>query len=225
MIRVAVVASLLWALPGLASAAVDVRHQGTKVSVHVQAAPLPEVLDRLSKELGMKVVYEGPRPQGLVNASVDDRTPAEAVLTVLEGLGLNFMARMDATGTRVEQLVIAGTASAAPATSVAAAAPSRATSGVAEDDEEDEDEEPAEDAKPERPRPGMLAPRGRPAVTNAPDTPPGASVPAASPSLPTISLPSYPTSPFAPAGPAPPTVVLPPPSQPVEESDDDPTLQ
>lgn len=221
MTRVVVLALGLLAAPSLASAAVEVRRQGTRVSVHVQSAALPEVLERLSKELGMKVVYEGARPQTLVNATIDDRTPAEAVLSVLEGLGLNFLARMDVTGSRVEHLVIAGTAGSG---ATAAAAPSlpRPSAAVIEDsgDEEDpEQEEPApEDTKVERLRPGAVVgnrPRPLPAPGEAP----------AGTSLPTISLPSYPVSPFAPAPPAPPTVVMPPAPEPVEEPDDDSVLQ
>ncbi len=217
MARTAVFALVLVSVPGLASASVEVRQQGAKVSVHAQAAALPEVLERLAKATGMKVVYEGARPQTLVNASLDDRTPAEAVLTVLEGLGLNFLARMDVTGSRVEHLVIAGVASASPAATPAAAA-ARATPVVAEEDGEEE-EEPAEEAKPEPPRPAgmMLGARPRP-LPGQTETPAN--------SVPAVNLPTYPTSPFAPQGPAPPTVVLPqPPPDPVEEPEDDGSLQ
>ena len=43
-----------------------------------------QVLDRLARQTGMKVVYEGPAPRQLVTVSLKGRTPAEAVLSVLE---------------------------------------------------------------------------------------------------------------------------------------------
>lgn len=220
MTRAAALAIVALAVPGLAHASVEVQQHGARVSVHAQSAALPEVLDRLSKATGMKVVYEGARPQTLVNASLDDRTPAEAVLTVLEGLGLNFLARMDVTGSRVEHLVIAGAAGAA-ATAPASAAPVRPAAAVPDDDEEEDSEEAVEVPKPEPPRPGMMLgarPRPLPATPEAPA--PANSGPAA-------GSPAYPTfSPFAPTVPAPPTVVLPqPPPDPVEEPEDDGSLQ
>ena len=44
-----------------------------------------------------------------------DRTPAEAVLGVLEGLGLNYALVLDATGTEVETLMIVGAGARAAA--------------------------------------------------------------------------------------------------------------
>jgi hypothetical protein len=41
---------------------------------------------------------------------MEGRTPAEAVYGILEGLGLNYALLMDATGTRVQTLMITGAA-------------------------------------------------------------------------------------------------------------------
>jgi hypothetical protein len=60
----------------------------------------------------MKVVYEGAPPRVLVNASIERRTAAQAVLSVLEGLGLNYAASLDATGTKVQMLMMSGAAPA-----------------------------------------------------------------------------------------------------------------
>ena len=88
------------------------------------AAPLGDVLDRLARQTGMKVVYEGPAPRHPVTLSIQGRTPAEAVLSVLEGSGVNFALVGDATGAGVLSLLVAG---AAPASAPASAAPSAAT--------------------------------------------------------------------------------------------------
>jgi hypothetical protein len=96
---------LVLAIP--ASADVKVRGSGPgQFDVHAAAAPLSEVLEKLAAETGMKVVYDGPAPRSLVNLDLSGRTPAQAVLGVLEGLGLNYALRLDATGDRVETLIL-----------------------------------------------------------------------------------------------------------------------
>jgi hypothetical protein len=105
------VAALLLAA-GTASAGVEVRAQGELVDVRSTATPVSEVLDRLGRELGMKVVYESAPPRQALTLSLEGRTPAEAVVGILEGLGLNYALVMDATGTRVKTLMITGAASA-----------------------------------------------------------------------------------------------------------------
>ena len=208
------VALLLVLGPRLASASVEVSHQGARVSVQAEAAPLSEVLDRLSRELGMKVVYEGGAPRNLVNASLVNRTPAEAVLSVLEGLGLDYLARMDATGARIEHLVIVrpvATASASvPDTAAARPRP------VARDEEAVDEEDvpltskPSRQARPPAPNPGLQT-QDRPNAT--PAGPPPA--PAANPPM------TYPVSPFAPAAPVPPMLAPPPPASPSEDTGDE----
>ena len=48
-------------------AEIDVRATaGGRVSLKVNAAPLSEVLDRLARQTGMKVVYDGAPPRALV---------------------------------------------------------------------------------------------------------------------------------------------------------------
>jgi hypothetical protein len=108
------------ALVGLALAAapaaaeVAVRVSGGQVELTATAAPLADVLDRLARQTGMKVVYEGPAPRQLVTLSLHGRTPAETVLALFEGLGLNFALVADPSGARVQTLVVAGTAAASP---------------------------------------------------------------------------------------------------------------
>ena len=68
----------------------------------------------------MKVVYEGPAPRQLVTLSLHGRTPTETVLSVFEGLGVNFALVADPSGARVQTLVVAGTATASSSPSSAA---------------------------------------------------------------------------------------------------------
>lgn len=102
----------------------DVDVRGTtagRVSVHVNAAPLSEVLDRLARQTGMKVVYDGPPPRAVVRGrQVEDATVADAVADVLEGLGVSYALRLDATGRKVDTLLVLGavrTSSSPPSSS------------------------------------------------------------------------------------------------------------
>lgn len=208
---------LFW--PRLAFASVEVSQDGERVSVRAEAAPLSEVLDSLSRQLGIKVVYEGAPPRNPVNASLVNRTQGEAVLSVLEGLGLNYLARMDVTGTRVEHLVIAAasapTAGGAPPPAPASAPPRLPP--VVRDEEPDPDDEAAPEVVPPQ-RPGP-----RPLVGSRPQAPQatGGNLQGspASRGVPVGNAPvNYPVSPFAPAAPAPPSVIAAPPTQPVEET-------
>ena len=93
-------------LPRSASAAVEVQVEGDgRVSVRADA-PASEVLDRLAARTGMKIVYEGAAPRVHVMVAFERRTPAEAVLMILEGLGVDHLMRLDATGKRPEMLML-----------------------------------------------------------------------------------------------------------------------
>jgi hypothetical protein len=105
-----------------ASAEVVVRVSEGRVDLTATAAPLADVLDRLARQTGMKVVYEGPAPRQLVTLSLHGRTPAETVLAVFEGLGLNYAMVADSTGAGVQTLMVAGASSPTTASSSAAAA-------------------------------------------------------------------------------------------------------
>jgi hypothetical protein len=113
----------LAAVPAPATAEVAVRVSGGHVDLTATAAPLADVLDRLARQTGMKVVYEGPAPRQLVTLSLHGRTPTETVLSVLEGLGVNFALIADPSGAHVQTLVVAGTATASSSPSAAAVRP------------------------------------------------------------------------------------------------------
>jgi hypothetical protein len=120
----ALATSFLLLAPGLGRAAVEVRVAGQAVDVLASNAPLTEVLDRLSRQTQMKVVYEGTPPRQTVSLDLRGRTPVEAVVAALEGQGVNYAMSMDETGTRVQTLLVTGTA--------ASSAPARAAGGTAE---------------------------------------------------------------------------------------------
>src|SRR5262245_9846339 len=100
-------------------AEVAVRAAGGRVDVTANAAPLADVLDRLARQTGMKVVYEGPAPRQLVTVSLLGRSPAEAVHDLLEGQGLNYALVGDSSGMGVQTLLMTGQATAVASSSSA----------------------------------------------------------------------------------------------------------
>ena len=163
---------------GHGAAQTEVRRSGDKVDLRANASAVSEVLDRLARETGMKVSYDGPPPRARVSVTLTGVTPAQAVLSVLEGQGLNYAMRMDPTGTRVDTLLLVSTGGGpAPA-----AAPARAPVGPRqierEPDPEPEEEAPPETApapeerRPGFPFPGFPGPPSGPAVPLTLPTPP-----------------------------------------------------
>jgi hypothetical protein len=184
----------------VAGAEVVVRVTDERVDVDATAAPLAEVLDRLARQTGMEIVYEGAPPRQRITLALQGRSPAEAVQGILEGQGLNYALVADPTGTRVQTLLLAGPVGKGTTTPGPARTPPRIRRPVmppgAGPDfvdpgfEDMEDEEPFED--PELEEPGLddqLPPEG---AAGAP--PPGAGV---------LPFPGgqqqvYPASPFTP---------------------------
>jgi hypothetical protein len=164
------------------AAQTEVRRVGDKLDVRATAAPVSEVLDRIARETGMKVTYDGAPPRARVSVSLTGVTPAQAVLSVLEGQGLNYALRMDPRAVRVETLLmVAGTGAVGAG---AGPAPMRPQPGprvierepdVTETDEEPPSEAPVptpEERKPfPFPFPGGPPPTG-PAMPLALPTPP-----------------------------------------------------
>ena len=188
-----------------------------QVELVARAAPLNEVLDRLGRQIGMKVVYEGGSPRQLVTLSLQGRTPAETVLALLEGQGLNYALLGDPTGAGAQTLLVTGSA---PSTGTSApAATSRTTPGAAlrrpnapppgssPDAVDGEEEDPEEDEPFDQPvepqvatpdaaaagQPGQAAPSTQADPTGVPV--PGPRGPNAQPQVPTNP---FPVSPFAP---------------------------
>ena len=105
----AALTALAISTPGMA--AVQVQVSGESVDIQATNAPLAEILDRLSRQTRMKIVYEGAPPRQMISLDLRGRTPVEAVVAALEGQGVNYALAMDATGTRVETLLVSGVAS------------------------------------------------------------------------------------------------------------------
>ena len=137
---------------------VDVRSTAAGlVSVRVTAAPLSDVLDRLARQTGMKVVYDGAPPRAVVRGrQVEDVTVADAVADVLEGLGVSYALRLDATGLKVDTLLVLGTVKASLSSPSASPAPRPAVPPVrlpgfgnvpVPPPDEDADDEPSERAE------------------------------------------------------------------------------
>ena len=177
--RAVLALSAFLAAAASASAEVQIRVTNGRVDLQAAQAPLSEVLDRLAKQTGMKVTYDGPPQRMAVNLTLKDRTPAQAVLGVLDGLGLNYALRMDLTGTRVETLLIAGSAAtttggpAAPTPQTGAFRPPGIPAQVEEDtasaDEDATDADTPVDADTPQ------APGGQPGaepIPNVPNAPP-----------------------------------------------------
>jgi hypothetical protein len=93
-----------------------VQAEGGRVTVRARLVPLKEVLERISLETGVEVVYNGPEPSPLVTVALEDQPEREALPRLLEGLGLNHALQMDASGNRVEILIINEAFGSGPAT-------------------------------------------------------------------------------------------------------------
>ena len=226
-----------------ATAEVAVRVAGGHVDLTATAAPLADVLDRLARQTGMKVVYEGPAPRQLVTLSLHGRTPTETVLSVLEGLGVNFALVADPSGARVHTLVVAGTATASSSPSSAAAGrsasppsarrpfgpPPGMNPGTVDPAFEEVDEEPTADEEAfaglalgaEVADPNGVPVPPDPALANPAAQ--GPSVPPPGAGIPTQPMPGFSSSPFTPQPqpfPPPPAAgsAAPPGSPPPEES-------
>jgi hypothetical protein len=117
MIRYLLILLLLLPAPQT-SPDLTVQAQDGRVTVLARAVPLKEVLDRISRETGLEVFYEGPEPSPLITVTIKDRPEREALLGILEGLGLNHALQMDIDGLRVEMLIIEAAYGSGPATAM-----------------------------------------------------------------------------------------------------------
>jgi hypothetical protein len=196
--------ALLLLAVGPATAEVDVRSAGGRVDLRVSAAPLSDVLDRLSRETGTMVVYEGPPPRQLVSVSLQRRTPVEAVLSLLEGTGLSFALRTDPNGTGCHTLIIVSNPivstaeGASPAATAPALAPAAPVPETVQPNTLPEESVPAEAFTPP---PGMTV---SPPQVVQPPGPPGSSPDAKAVPFPSgfnTALPNFQSGPPTPTGP------------------------
>jgi hypothetical protein len=103
-----VLASLLAVVCAPCAAVADVQvklHDG-RMTVEAANASVADILDRIAKSTGMKVIYDGPPPMQSIKVSLTERSPADAVLGLLEGRGLNFAVIMNPAGTQIQTLLV-----------------------------------------------------------------------------------------------------------------------
>jgi hypothetical protein len=132
----------LLSLSGLPSgfADIDIQVNDGLLTLRVRGASLVDVLDRLSHQTGLKVVYEGQRPSQLITADIAERSESEALSRLFEGLDVNYALRTDETGRRVELLIISGRADSR--TSGTSSQEPGARAAMKQDSESSEAEEP-----------------------------------------------------------------------------------
>lgn len=124
---------LAWLVSAALAAAVDarpgepeIRAEGGEVTIRAKNLPLSQILDRLSSATGMELTYEGPRPTTPVTMSEEGISETQAILKLMEGLGVSYVFRTDATGQRVDLLIVSGSGPgtvAPPASRAAASEP------------------------------------------------------------------------------------------------------
>ena len=173
------------------AAQTEVRRVGDTLDVRATAAPVSEVLDRIARETGMKVTYDGAPPRARVSVTLTGVTPAQAVLRVLEGQGLNYALRMDPRAVRVETLLMVAGSGAATVTP--APMPNRPLPGtrqidrepdVAEPDDETPAEAPAPNPEERKPFPFPGGPSGPAMPLMLPTAPPPTTAASPSPAAP-----------------------------------------
>jgi hypothetical protein len=179
-----------------ARADVKVSLKGGKMDIVATKATVKEILDRVASVTGMKVIYDGPVPVKAITKSVPDRTPANAVLGILEGEGINFAVILSQDGTKVETLLVTGPSKARPAPAGPAGMPPAADTGWAVE----VDEPPPPPPPPGDPGAPPAPPADAAAAGQATSTPPPITLATPTP---------YASSPFTPQGAGP--ILLPPP--------------
>ena len=144
--RVRLAVPLLAVLPSVVSADLYVKGQNERITVKASREPLARVLAGIARESGIAVVYQSPAPSQLVTIALDDVTPQEALIRRFDGQGLNYIFQLDATGSKVAMLIVAGAASTRTASSSGSSSHS---APVPQPQIYNEEEAPPEDEQPE----------------------------------------------------------------------------
>jgi hypothetical protein len=103
-----------WVLPALLAlfqalppaGGLEVSAREGLVTVRANRVPLSRILDRMAQQTGMKVTYESGPPSQQVTATIEGVAPREAVVRLMEGLGVAYVFRTDVSGQRVETLIV-----------------------------------------------------------------------------------------------------------------------
>jgi len=103
-----VVPLLIVSGPPSGFADLDIQAKNGLLTLRARGVPLTDVLQSLSRQTGLRVVYEGPRPSHLITANIEELPEVEALSRLFEGLGVNYAYQSDASGQRVELLIVSG---------------------------------------------------------------------------------------------------------------------
>jgi len=143
----------------------EVETHGAQVSIRAHQVPLNRILDRLAQQTGMKVTYESTPPSQPVTATLERLPVRDAVVRLMEGLGVPYVFRTDVSGQRVEILIVSGGGTSTQAASASSPQepmeyPAEVIEDVAEYEEPPEISQPIPGGMPEMPppAPGMPAP-------------------------------------------------------------------
>ena len=193
-----VVPLLLLPAPRSGFAEISIQAKDGLLTLRVRAVPLVDVLESLSHQTGLKVVYEGRRPSQLVTADIEKLSETEALSRLLEGLDIDYAFHSDARGTRVEMIIIsASTGTAAPGASSQRSSRPSAFRGRGGEPPEVEAPPPPDAAEADATGSGDGEPMPLPGMEGEPGDPMAASGEIASPEFPSPA--SYPSMvPFIP---------------------------
>jgi hypothetical protein len=123
-----------------------------RIDVRANGESISEVLDRIARQTGMKVTYEGGTPRARITRQVSGVTPAQAVVGVLDGQGLSYFMELDRTSTQVQTLLVVNSGAARQTASAGRRQPSAlpVPDEPEDDGDEAESEAPGEEASPEQ---------------------------------------------------------------------------
>ena len=174
----------------------EIEVDGGLVTVRAQKMPLNRILDRLAQQTGMKITYESTPPSQPVTATLESLPIRDAVVRLMEGLGIPYVFRTDVSGRRVETLFVSDPSGASRTTTASTSSMSQDPIEYPTEVIEDIQPEYEEPVEIPQPIPGVM-----PELTNAP--PPG--TPAPDLALPNMGAgPGFPSNfPGAPAFPGP----------------------
>src|SRR5262245_11259916 len=92
--------------PAGAAAEVVVQARAGRVDIIANNVPLAEVLGAVADRTGMTLRFDGAPPRALVTKSLRGYWPAEAVLELLSGQPLSYAIAGDASGHRIQTLIV-----------------------------------------------------------------------------------------------------------------------
>jgi hypothetical protein len=120
---VALIGLLLSATLARAAGETDVRIEAGHVHVRFNGVPLSTALERLANASGTKIEFlGGVPPSARVVTEFERATPIEAMLTLLDGADVVYVAQVDDSGTRFAKLLIGGPSALAGGSGAGAAA-------------------------------------------------------------------------------------------------------